>query len=131
MIQRIDPAADADASEPAEDAAEAAILDAVQRLSAARPELTPVAAAVIAAIALGVCRDSRTFSRMFGISHAIVLREIAGLSQDQQLVEIIGRNERTQRTELALTEAGQALSASCVKSAPAGLLRRGSPQRSG
>ena len=80
-------------------------LDAVDNACLVDPSLTPVGAGLLAALHLNVCHDSRTFSRLLGIAHALVLREISDLT-DRGLVEVVSRSERTQRTELALTGSG-------------------------
>jgi DNA-binding HxlR family transcriptional regulator len=80
----------------------------VADIRSADPALSPVGAGLLAALHLGVCRDSRSFSRILGIAHALVLREVTDLS-DRALLSIVGRNERTQRTELALTDKGERL----------------------
>jgi hypothetical protein len=83
----------------------------VATICASDPSLTPVGAALLAAHHLGIAKDSRTFSRKLGIAHALVLREISGISGDGGFLTIIGRNERTHRVELALTDKGERLAA--------------------
>lgn len=80
----------------------------VADVCAADPRLTPVGAGLLAALHLGVCSDSRTFSRILGIAHALVLREVTALA-DGGLLRIASRNDRTQRTGIALTDDGQRL----------------------
>jgi hypothetical protein len=100
-------AAPGGANEEQGDCSAEAFLEIVDNARAQAPELSPLAAAILAALHLEICHDSRTFSRLFGISHALVLREITGLSGDAApLVTIVSRNARTQRTELALSAAG-------------------------
>lgn len=91
-------------------------LAAVEDARLADPSLTPVGAGLLAALHLDVCRDSRTFSRLLGIAHALVLREISYLTDDRSLLAVLSRNERTQRTELALTDKGEQLF-ECLKRA--------------
>lgn len=85
------------------------VLSLVGRLLSADPTLAPIGAAVLAAVHLGLCADSRTFSRAFGIAHALVLREVSDLAETRSLLAIVGRDARTQRTSVTLTEASQAL----------------------
>jgi hypothetical protein len=85
-------------------------LDAVAVIASADAALSPIGAAILAAIDFGIARDSRTFSRKLGIEHALVLREITALSgEGLDFLKIVSRNERTQRTALALSEKGQHL----------------------
>jgi hypothetical protein len=83
---------------------EETILEAVSALRSEEAALSPLGAAILAALHLGIAKDSRTFSRKFDIAHALALREITALSDDLGLLTVVGRNPRTQRTELALTE---------------------------
>jgi hypothetical protein len=84
-------------------------LAAVEDACLADPSLTPLGAGLLSALHLDVCHDSRTFSRLLGIAHALVLREISDLADDRGLLEVVSRNERTQRTELTLTGLGRRL----------------------
>lgn len=96
-----------DANEEMGNYSEEAFLQIVDNVRVQVPGLSPLAASVLAALHLEIFRDSRTFARLFGISHALVLREVTGLSGDAApLVTIVNRNTRTQRTELALAAAG-------------------------
>jgi DNA-binding HxlR family transcriptional regulator len=70
--------------------------------------LTPLGGGILAALHLGVCSDTRSFSRILGIAHALVLREVADLSS-RDVLRVASRNERTQRTEIALTDKGERL----------------------
>ncbi|SFV25848.1 hypothetical protein [Hyphomicrobium facile] len=85
---------------------EETILEAVSALRSEEAALSPLGAAILAALHFGIAKDSRTFSRKFDIAHALALREITTLSDDLGLVTVVGRNPRTQRTELALSEQG-------------------------
>ncbi|WP_372353037.1 hypothetical protein [Pararhizobium sp. BT-229] len=71
--------------------------------------LSPLGAGIIAALSQGIADDSRTFARLFGIAHALVLREINLLSGPETPIEMIRRDARTQRTYLKLTVKGEAL----------------------
>lgn len=90
----------------AQDISEDAFLDQVAHVRAVMPSLTSVGAGVLCALHFGICRDSRTFARLFGIAHALVLREVTALAEEHVLIELIDRNPRTQRTAFALTDAG-------------------------
>ena len=92
----------------ASDISEDRFMAVVEEARFADPSLTPVGAGLLAALHLDVCRDSRTFSRLLDIAHALVLREIADLA-DRGVVAVVGRNARTQRTEISLTNSGEAL----------------------
>lgn len=70
--------------------------------------LSPLGAGLLAAVALGISGDSRSFARDFETAHALALREAAELSEALGLLAITRRDERTQRAFLALTPAGAA-----------------------
>jgi hypothetical protein len=92
----------------AEEFTEEVFLAGVGKLCAADPVVSQIGAAIILALHLGICADSRTFSRLFGIEHALVLRGVTELA-DNVFVTITDRNARTQRTTLALTEGAKSL----------------------
>jgi hypothetical protein len=69
-------------------------------------EISPLAAAVLVAIDMGIA-DSRSFARRLGVEHALVLREIANLSGPDGLVVVTGRQPKTLRTSLALSARGE------------------------
>lgn len=71
--------------------------------------LSPLSAGILAALDLGLARDSRTFARVFDVAHALVLRECTTLVEDLGFLSMIRRDERTQRLFPALTNTGQAL----------------------
>ncbi len=71
--------------------------------------LSPLSAGILAALDLGLARDSRTFARVFDIAHALVLREYTTLIEDLGFLAIQRRDERTQRLFPALTDKGRAL----------------------
>ncbi len=68
-----------------------------------------LAAGLFAALALGISADSRGFSNDFGLSHALVLREVAILESEMGLVSVTKEDLRTQRRFLALTPEGETL----------------------
>ena len=61
---------------------EAEFMAETQRLTAACPGLSPLGAGILAAMTLGIAQDSRSFARIFDISHALVLREAAVLDDE-------------------------------------------------
>lgn len=73
----------------------------VAQLQSEDPLLTPIQAALLAAAGLAIAQDSRTFARLLGLSHALVLRELSMLAQRDR-VRIQGRDRRTLRTHYAL-----------------------------
>lgn len=84
-------------------------LERVAALSAAAGSLSPLAAGLLLAAGLGIARDTRTFARVFGLAHALVLREVTELAEERGLLAIADRNARTQRTSYSLTDASEAL----------------------
>ncbi|MEM9968746.1 MAG: hypothetical protein AAF755_11665 [Pseudomonadota bacterium] len=60
---------------------------------------------LLAAVAEGVASDTRSFARLFGVPHALVIREATSLSEDLNLLTTQRRNDRSQRVFLALTKA--------------------------
>ncbi|WP_139976935.1 MULTISPECIES: hypothetical protein [Brucella/Ochrobactrum group] len=81
----------------------------VEALMTASRDLTGLGAGIVAALALDIASDSRSFARLFGVAHALVLREISVLGQDHGYVRIRQRDPRTQRTRYELNAAGQRL----------------------
>ena len=73
-------------------------MDLVARLIAAQPDLTPIQAGIIIAAQQNIARDSRTFARLLGLAHALVLRELNALLQSCTVLKLIKRDERTLRT---------------------------------
>lgn len=87
------------------DITEADYLALVAAIRQASPEpLSPLAAGILAAGHLGIAGDSRSFARIFGIAHALVLRALTELSGQHGLVDIIARDQRTQRQTFALSD---------------------------
>lgn len=66
-------------------------------------ELTPLGAGILAAARLGIAADSRSFAKTLGIAHALVLREVDGMSDEAGWLTVTKRDPRTQRTFYALT----------------------------
>jgi hypothetical protein len=77
-------------------------LACVRRLIEVAPGLTPIQAGLVAAAALGIAHDSRTYAHRLGLSHALVLRELTALAEDGALLRIEKRDERTMRTHFGL-----------------------------
>ncbi|MEJ1964913.1 MAG: hypothetical protein WDO56_26610 [Gammaproteobacteria bacterium] len=71
-------------------------------------QLSPLAAGIMVAIDMGIA-DSRSFSRLLGVEHALVLREITNLSGADGLVTVTARRAKTLRTSLALSARGARL----------------------
>jgi hypothetical protein len=92
-----------------EDFSEAGFLAYADALQTLDPKLSPLAAGIVAAVTQEIAADSRTFAKLFGIAHALVLREINQLTGPDAPLEIIRRDARTQRTYLELTVKGEAL----------------------
>jgi hypothetical protein len=91
-----------------EDISEERFLALVDELRAATPSLSPIGGAVLVALRLGVSDDTRTFSRVLGIEHALVLREVTELAETG-LLRIIDRKQRSQKVSFALTDISAAL----------------------
>lgn len=91
------------------DESEAEYMAFVDALMAASGNLSALGAGIVAALALDIASDSRTFARLLGVAHALVLREISVLGQDHGYVRIRQRDPRTQRTRYELNAAGQRL----------------------
>lgn len=83
-----------------------ALVDAVE---AASGKISRLGAGIIVAAALDIASDSRSFSRILGVAHALVLRELVALSGEGGYIRILKRDERTQRTRYALNRAGARL----------------------
>ncbi|CAO4171640.1 Formate dehydrogenase subunit B [Methylorubrum aminovorans] len=93
-------------SEPAADAE--TFLAATDTIAALRPELSLLEAGILAGLHLGLAADSRSFARIFGVEHALVLRALEGLS-GESLLTVTARDGRTQRTRYAASATGSAM----------------------
>lgn len=94
--------------EPQAEISEEAFLDAVAAIRFVNVDLSPIGAAILAALHFAIADDSRSFSRKLGIEHALVLREVTALSNvPLDLLSIVSRSERTQRTRYSLTDEGK------------------------
>lgn len=73
-----------------------------------------LAAMLLAAAEMGIAADSRSFARIFGVEHALVLRELVAMEHEfgeheVGLITAIRRDERSQRLHFRLTPAAVAL----------------------
>ncbi|VDC20149.1 hypothetical protein [Pseudogemmobacter humi] len=73
------------------------------------PALSPLGAGILAAHALGIAADSRSFARIFGIAHALVLRECVALAAEAGLIEPLRQDARSQRLHYRPSAPGEAL----------------------
>ncbi|MCK0195814.1 hypothetical protein MWN34_02715 [Ancylobacter sp. 6x-1] len=71
------------------------------------PQLSPLDAGVLLALAYGIARDTRAFARLFGIAHALVLRAASDLEDGLGLVVVEQRQERSMRSHLRLSDLGR------------------------
>ncbi|MEE9984495.1 hypothetical protein [Agrobacterium pusense] len=87
-----------------------AFMAAVERVQErSQPLLTSTGAAILIAVDFNIATDSRGIANRLGLAHALVLREIAGLSP--RFVQVTRRDARTQRSFLEATAEGKALAA--------------------
>lgn len=77
-------------------------------LSGREQQMSPLGAGIVVATDLGIA-DSRSFSRLLGVEHALVLREIADLSGPDGPIVVTARNDRTLRTSITLSARGSLL----------------------
>lgn len=76
----------------------------VARLRADDPLLTAIQAGLVVAAGLGIAGDSRTFARLLGLAHALVLRELTALVA-RNLLRVTKRDGRTMRSYFVPGEA--------------------------
>lgn len=82
----------------------------IEAVVAADPSaISPVGAAILAALQLNMAQDSRSFARQLDLAHALVLRECAVLQHDLGLIEVTRRDARTQRLYYRASPQGAAL----------------------
>ena len=93
-------------SEPPADAE--TFLAVTDSVAALQPGLSTLEAGILAALHLDLARDSRSFARIFGVEHALVLRAVEGLSAET-LLTVTARDGRTQRTRYAASATGSAM----------------------
>ena len=77
-------------------------------LRADQLQISPLAAGILVAVDMGIT-DTRSFARLLGIEHALVLREVAELSGPHGPITVTARQAKTLRTSLALTDVGAGL----------------------
>ncbi|MGU3362443.1 hypothetical protein ACLBWX_19130 [Methylobacterium sp. M6A4_1b] len=94
-------------SEPPADAE--TFLAVTDSVAALQPGLSTLEAGILAALHLELARDSRSFARVFGIEHALVLRAVETLAGEAGLLAPQARNPRTQRTRYVASSAGIAV----------------------
>ena len=78
-------------------------LSEVEKLLQNDPRLSPVKAALIAAARFDIAGDSRTFSRLLDVPHALVLRELNELFDLGNYLQCSRRDNRTLRTYFAFS----------------------------
>ncbi|KQT47706.1 formate dehydrogenase [Methylobacterium sp. Leaf456] len=93
-------------SEPPADAE--TFLATTDTIAALRPELSLLESGILAGLHLGLADDSRSFARVFGVEHALVLRAVETLA-GEALVSVTARDARTQRTRYAASEVGRSV----------------------
>ncbi len=76
----------------------------VEERQAKDPRLTALQAALIVGAEEGIARDSRTFARLLGVAHALVLRELNALVEMGGPLRIEKREVRTLRTFYAVEQ---------------------------
>jgi hypothetical protein len=64
--------------------------------------LTSIQASLLVAAELGIAGDTRTFARMLGIAHSLVLREVNALAEREGVLQIVKRDLRTMRVHYTL-----------------------------
>ncbi|WP_430912322.1 hypothetical protein [Methylobacterium sp. sgz302541] len=93
-------------SEPPADAE--TFLAATDTVAAMRPDLGLLEAGILAGLHLGFAADSRSFARVFGVEHALVLRALDALA-GHGLLATTARDRRTQRTRYEASPEGEAV----------------------
>lgn len=83
----------------------------VEAIEAKDLPVTRLGAGIIAALFLDGAHDSRSFSRLFEIEHALVLRELTALAAEDGFLIITRKDEPTQRSFYILSSKGQKLKA--------------------
>ena len=82
-----------------------ATIEAIRRLDS---RLSPLDGVILAAVALDIADDTRSFARLFEVEHALVIRAAHDLTGDGRWLDVVERQARTQRTKVASSEAGRA-----------------------
>lgn len=73
----------------------------VDRAQVEDHELNALQAGLLVGARLGIAEDSRSFARILGIAHALVLREVNALAEQEKL-HIVRRDARTMRVFYAI-----------------------------
>jgi hypothetical protein len=81
----------------------------VEAIEAKNKGLSRLGAGLLAALLLDGAHDSRSFSKLFDIEHALVLREVTLMSAEGGCFIMKRRDERTQRCFYALSDEGEKL----------------------
>ncbi|MBB3350403.1 hypothetical protein CO660_26255 [Rhizobium sp. L9] len=66
--------------------------------------LTSLQAGLLVAAELGIASDSRSFARMLGIAHALVLRDLSALAERDDMLQVVNRDPRTMRVHYRLAK---------------------------
>ncbi|MGY5778524.1 hypothetical protein [Rhizobium sp. LEGMi135b] len=78
-------------------------LDLIENLVQANKQLSGLQGALLVACALDIASDSRTFAKVFGVEHALALRELNMLIAAGEFALLTKRDPRTLRTHFKLT----------------------------
>ncbi|ARO34126.1 hypothetical protein HJB79_25400 [Rhizobium lentis] len=66
--------------------------------------LTSLQAGLLVAAELGIASDSRSFARMLGIAHALVLRDLSALAERDDMLQVVKRDPKTMRVHYRLAK---------------------------
>jgi hypothetical protein len=80
-----------------------AFMAAVEQVLQVYPDLSKLQAAVVAADEMDIAHDGRSFARIFGVAHALVLRQVNALDEAGALLRITKREPRTMRTHYVVS----------------------------
>ena len=84
-------------------------LDLIEGLVQQSMHLSRLQAALLIARALAIASDSRTFAKLFGVEHALVLRELNLLTAGDGLLVITKKDPRLLRSHFDLTTSAQTM----------------------
>lgn len=71
--------------------------------------VSPIGAGLLAASYMELSQDTRSFSKLLGVAHALVIRDCVALSQSPSLLTVDNRGDRSQRLHFRLTPQGIAM----------------------
>lgn len=74
----------------------------VEQLVQQAPGLSHLQAGLVVAAALNIANDSRSFARLLGVAHALVLRDMNALAALGDFIRITRRDARTLRSHYEL-----------------------------